>query len=118
MRGFETRALPSPSNELAWHVRVAPDSPCFEGHFEGHPILPAVAELALVEELVRESSVSERAIRAIPSLRFRSTVLPGDEIDVHLGARRADGTRALRLERAGQTVAQGSLAFALEYEDA
>jgi 3-hydroxymyristoyl/3-hydroxydecanoyl-(acyl carrier protein) dehydratase len=118
VRGFEARALPTQSNELAWRVRVAPDSPFFEGHFTDHPILPAVAELALVEELVREASASELAIRAIPSLRFRATVGPGDEIDVRLGAVRADGTRTLRLERAGVTVAQGSVALAREEADA
>ena len=74
-------------------------------------MFPAVAELALVEELVCAAG-QELAICAIPSLRFKAIVRPGDELGVHLSTPNTEGVRNLRILRGSEIVAQGLLVLA------
>jgi 3-hydroxymyristoyl/3-hydroxydecanoyl-(acyl carrier protein) dehydratase len=79
----------------------------FEGHFPGRPILPAVAEIALmVEALPRTTDVE--SLCAIPFMRLRQLVLPGDRLQLSTGA---DMDRHVRVElkRDGTLVANGVL---------
>jgi 3-hydroxyacyl-[acyl-carrier-protein] dehydratase len=69
----------------------------FEGHFPGRPILPGVAELALVA-------------RAIPFVRLRELVMPGDRLQVS-ATRGEDGVTRFSVGRAGKRVANGEITF-------
>jgi len=77
----------------------------FEGHFPGRPILPAVAELALVAR-----ALSDRPVRAIPFVRLRQLVGPGERLN--LAHRQEDDDRVrFELTRDGTLVANGALVF-------
>lgn len=86
---------------------LVPDDYC-AGHFPGRPILPAVALVALVvAELAREVG-RPPALRAIPFLRLRQLIAPGDRLTL---ASRSSGGERVRVEarRDGQVVANGEL---------
>lgn len=91
----------------AWKfsVRVPVDSRYFDGHFEGQPILPAVAQLRLVEDLCRQAFGEGLSVESLSRCRFRSTVGPEALLDVQLGA---DRTRLRwKITSAGEAVADG-----------
>ena len=44
---------------FAAEIRVAPDSPWFDGHFPGRPVLPGVAILSMVFEMVKKKIITE-----------------------------------------------------------
>jgi predicted hotdog family 3-hydroxylacyl-ACP dehydratase len=77
----------------------------FEGHFPGRPILPAVAELALVAR-----ALDNRPVRAIPFARLRQVVSPGETLNL---VRHEEGDDRVRFEltRGGALVANGTLVF-------
>ncbi len=110
MRGFELLAFEDREGERVWSVRVGHDCPFFEGHFDGRPILPAVAELALVQALASDRSRETVTIAAITNLRFRTPIEPGEEFDVHLGAAREDGSSRLHIRSGLRIVASGTVA--------
>jgi 3-hydroxymyristoyl/3-hydroxydecanoyl-(acyl carrier protein) dehydratase len=83
-------------------------SPFFEGHFEGAPILSGVAQLALVELLLRRGS-TPRSLRRIERVRFKSTAGPGDVLRIELGEPDPGGRLRFRVERAGAVVSEGVL---------
>lgn len=58
----------------------------FEGHFEGVPILPGVAQLVLVERALkaRVPGGSEFATRSVRNLKFRAPTTPGMTMDLVL----------------------------------
>jgi acyl-coenzyme A synthetase/AMP-(fatty) acid ligase/3-hydroxymyristoyl/3-hydroxydecanoyl-(acyl carrier protein) dehydratase len=96
-------------HELA--VTVPVDLEYFRGHFEGRPILPAVAQLAAlvipqVAALHPELAAPRRAVR----MKFARTVGPGDALILRLEVRA--GKVRFTLARAGEVVTSG----ALEYE--
>lgn len=58
----------------------------FEGHFEGVPILPGVAQLVLVERALkaRVPGGSEFATRSVRNLKFKAPTTPGMTMDLVL----------------------------------
>ena len=63
-------------------VRVPPDSPWFDGHFPGRPVLPGIAQLAMVQDLLARSLACAGRITAVHRVRFKQAVAPGAALTV------------------------------------
>lgn len=78
----------------------------FEGHFPGRPILPGVAELAMVLDALAREARRPVSIQGIAFARLRQLVFPGDRLE--LVAREQAGARLrFDLKREGVLVANG-----------
>ena len=97
----------------SFRFRLSPESRCFEGHFQGLPVLPGVAHLAMVAIAQAHRSGRERAVVAVHDLRFQRTLGPGDEVDVVLSDR-ADGAIRFEIRRSGAVASSGFVIFATE----
>lgn len=86
---------------------VPTESPLFDGHFPGRPILPGVAELILVAGEMAAAGPS--ALTGVRHVRFRGLVRPGDELDLVL----PEGSARFELRRGVQPIAGGELDFAV-----
>lgn len=84
---------------------VSRDSPWFDGHFEGAPILPGIAHIAFAVE----ACATPKVLLAIRDVRFSRPVLPDDEVEVVLR-----GEREVRFEIRcnGKPASSGVLLFA------
>jgi predicted hotdog family 3-hydroxylacyl-ACP dehydratase len=88
-------------------IDVPSDSAYFAGHFPGRPILPAVAAIVLiVEALPRTAHMG--SLCAIPFMRLRQLVLPGDRLQLSI---RHETDRQVRidLKRDANVIANGAL---------
>lgn len=101
----------------AAHLRasVPLDLRYFDGHFEGNPMLPGIAQLiALVHRRARESFGALGREKRIVRLKFEAVIKPGDVLDVHLERGPAkDGGIQVRFEiRRGETrCASGAIVY-------
>jgi len=77
---------------------VTGDEDFFRGHFPGHPIMPGVliveamaqtAGVLVVATLGAEAEGKLVYFMTIDSGRFRQPVLPGDELELHVGLLRS-----------------------------
>lgn len=100
------------------HLRatVPADLVYFEGHFEGRPMLPGIAEvLLLVHRRARESFGELGREKRIVRLKFESVIRPGDVLDVHLERVTVEGGAELRIElrilRGEQRCASGVIVY-------
>jgi predicted hotdog family 3-hydroxylacyl-ACP dehydratase len=87
-------------------IEVPSGGAYFEGHFPGRPILPGVAELALVLDALAREARRPVSIQGIAFARLRQLVLPGDRLE--LVAREQEAARLrFDLKREGILVANG-----------
>ena len=63
-------------------VTVPEDSPWFDGHFPGMPLLPGIAQLALVEELIARAWERKRKAAQFSRVRFKLKIEPGVPVTV------------------------------------
>jgi 3-hydroxyacyl-[acyl-carrier-protein] dehydratase len=115
----ELSQLSATTEQITASASVEGDSPWYAGHFPGHPILPGIAILALVEETIVASELAEGrrvTMTGIGRVRFRLPVGPGDKMEITVargetgGGRRYPFTVAL----AGEPVCTGVFAAGLE----
>ncbi len=66
---------------LVRETTIAADHPALPGHFPGHPIVPGVVLLALVEELLDDHGLE---VRACPQVKFLVPVAPGTPLALHV----------------------------------
>ncbi|MFH7319913.1 3-hydroxyacyl-ACP dehydratase FabZ family protein [Desulfurivibrio sp. D14AmB] len=89
----------------------APAFPAFNGHFPGHPILPAVVQLAAVRHLAELAVDEQLSPGGCRNVKFRGAVRPDDLLQaaVTLKPRGAGWQAEFSLQRAGETVADGTI---------
>lgn len=63
-------------------IRVPSDSPWFVGHFPGEPILPAVAQLGIVFDVIGRFSGQQIEIEGVERVRFKKMIRPDDPLRV------------------------------------
>lgn len=89
-------------------IDVPADGAYFEGHFPGRPILPGVAELALVLAALERAGNASVSLAGISFVRLRQIVLPGERLELSTRML-ASGNIRFDLKRAGVLVANGEL---------
>lgn len=99
-------------------LRVPTDSRFFEGHFEGMPMLPGVAQLVAIAH--REGERVFGALGAptrVSRLKFQDTILPGDALSLTLEREPgAQTTLRFRIERLLPEGARVASSGTLTYE--
>jgi len=111
---FVVETLSATVDEAHLRAWVPDDLRWFEGHFEGRPMLPGIAQLLLLVqrrgiEVFGPLGREHRIVR----LRFEAVIEPGDIVDVHLERRpEVDGLRLqFVVERAGTACASGAIVY-------
>jgi 3-hydroxyacyl-[acyl-carrier-protein] dehydratase len=70
----------SDEGKISADIKVKPDSPWFSGHFPGDPILPGIAQLAMVFDTIKQGIHDDLKIAAVRRVRFKQIVKPGDQL--------------------------------------
>ncbi len=75
------------SNEIEALSYVPADSPWFTGHFPGEPILPGIALVhALQQVILQNAKAKDENVRldALKRIRFVQPVRPGEELKINI----------------------------------
>lgn len=104
---------PAPMHHVACAV-VPPEHPSLPGHFPGHPIVPGVVLLALVEQAARATLGCSATLESVPAVKFLRPVAPGEPLAITIDSSDWRDSRAVRFVVAagGAAAASGSLRFA------
>ena len=119
---FEVGETTGAGDERVIALRVPVDSRFFEGHFEGMPMLPGVAQLVAIAHREGERVFGTLGTPTrVSRLKFQDTILPGDALSLTLQREPgAQTTLRFRIERAlpeGRKVASsGTLTYESETE--
>ena len=78
---------------------ISADMPFFSGHFPGMPIMPAVAQIEMIQSLLQQHAGRSTIIAGGTGLKFTSPIAPGDILTIRL-----------------QRVSGGEISFAVEHD--
>ncbi len=87
-------------------IAVAFSNAYFEGHFPDRPILPGVAQFALILEALERETRGPVSVQGIAFARLRQIVLPGEHLELQVREQPAQRLR-FDLKRGGALVANG-----------
>jgi 3-hydroxyacyl-[acyl-carrier-protein] dehydratase len=98
------------SQALRVEVHIPPGSPWFDGHFPGAPVLPGIAQLGMVLDLIRQAFNEPVRVTEVSRVRFKQIILPDDRLTVSAEPRpgRA-GTYAFRIAKGEELVCSGTM---------
>jgi 3-hydroxymyristoyl/3-hydroxydecanoyl-(acyl carrier protein) dehydratase len=63
-------------------VTIPADSAWFDGHFPGMPLLPGIAQLAMLEQVIARAWPPERRALKFSRVRFKLKIDPGTPVTV------------------------------------
>jgi 3-hydroxymyristoyl/3-hydroxydecanoyl-(acyl carrier protein) dehydratase len=65
-------------------IEVPSDSVWFDGHFPGEALLPGVAQIAMVVEILCKALGKSVSVTDVNRVRFKLAIKPGERIDVEV----------------------------------
>jgi 3-hydroxymyristoyl/3-hydroxydecanoyl-(acyl carrier protein) dehydratase len=107
--------------EGRWESRARFESSCewFEGHFDGYPLVPGVAFLAILAEAVKKHGLDQGRrlwVFGFSRVRFKRLTLPGEDLQISIKAMPPEPEAELDFSVTcrGETVVQGLLKVKVE----
>ncbi|MBT8341363.1 MAG: hypothetical protein HKP58_10760 [Desulfatitalea sp.] len=92
---------------------VPADSPWFDGHFPGRPVLPGIAQLGMVLALISKATGTALFIRQVGRVRFKRVIPPGSHLTLYAEAKPGKaGQYLFRIEKGSDLVCSGNMTVA------
>lgn len=101
----------SAPSDIRARVMVNDDSPWFSGHFPDHPILPGIAQLKMVVDVIARARRERLWIKRLHRVKFKRIVAPGEQLDIHAAATGTDGLYSFRITHDTQDVCSGMMSL-------
>ena len=108
----ETEARQLPKDELAARATTAAQSGWFSGHFPDNPILPGIAQLKMVADLIAASRQDDVHMSGLSRVKFRKIVRPGEILDIHATFVQIKEHYTFRITSGNDEVCSGVMFFA------
>ncbi len=67
-------------------IEVPASSPWFSGHFPGMPVLPGIAQLDMVHEIIEHSTGLNLRLFRLSRVRFKKNIVPDHSFDIVITA--------------------------------
>jgi len=96
------------SSDIRARVLVDYNSPWFSGHFPDQPILPGIAHLKMVADVIARARQEPRPkIRRLHRVKFKRIVRPGETLDIYVTATDTSGQYSYHITHETQDVCSG-----------
>jgi 3-hydroxyacyl-[acyl-carrier-protein] dehydratase len=101
------------ATDLMADIRIPLESQWFSGHFPNNPVLPGIAQLEMVFNLIRQSTDHPIRLIAVSRVRFKQMILPEDRLRV-VASPKGDqrGVYSFRILKADELVTSGVITVA------
>ena len=99
--------------EIVASVAIDGNSPWFSGHFPDNPILPGIAQLKMVADLISKSAEGNMCLTGVTRVKFRKIVKPGDLLDIRVTSGTKINQYIFKITSGDQDVCSGWMFFTL-----
>ena len=94
--------------EISAEVRVPSDAVWFDGHFPGMPVLPGIAQLALVVEILGQALGKPVSVSSFSRVRFKQAIMPSEPVGITITPNESDAASCtFRLVKNGELACSG-----------
>ncbi|HDO29576.1 MAG TPA: hypothetical protein ENH42_02625 [Desulfobacteraceae bacterium] len=97
---------------MAAKVTTDGDSPWFSGHFPNDPVLPGIAQLEMIADLITASREDTLRMTGLSRIKFRKIVRPGELLDIHAACGKKKDLYTFRITSRNEEVCSGIMLFA------
>lgn len=80
---FDTLAASNDGQEITARCMIKPDAAFFKGHFDSMSVMPAIAQLLMVEALIKNSRWNNHIV-SVQSCKFFDLIRPGQCVQIQL----------------------------------
>ena len=98
------------------HVQVPADAVWFDGHFPGEPILPGVAQLSVVVDLLKEALGHHVTVNQITRVRFKQAIRPNENMTVQITPKESSLAYGFRISSGENPACSGNIKLAKKGE--
>ena len=98
--------------EIRARIRVPADSPWFDGHFPGEPVLPGIAQLGMVHDLICRVLGQQLPVARVSRVRFRQMIRPEQHLTLTVQRDEATGSHRFRITGGEGSICTGQLTLA------
>lgn len=114
--GLEPIPGPLAASAGSSYFKVSERSRCFDGHFDGAPILPGVAHVALALSACVKQAGRPLVLKGLRDFRLKRPLRPGDEVEVVLTEGKDAAFVRFEIRCLGESVTVGLLVFNPAYD--
>jgi len=98
-------------NDMVASVTTDASSPWFAGHFPDDPILPGIAQLKMVADLISGAEEGNLIMTGLSRIKFRKIVRPGELLDIHATRGKEKNKYTFRITSGNEEVCSGVMLF-------
>ncbi len=97
------------NNSMLARMSVKPDSPWFSGHFPDEPILPGIAQLSMVTEILQTVLGINGSLQSVSRVKFKKIIRPDDILDIKINRDKKEHHYSFKITSEQQEVCSGRL---------
>ncbi len=97
--------------KLTKFVKIDGNSPWFSGHFPDDPVLPGIAQLKVVIDLLSSSVADNMRMSSMSRIKFRKIIRPGELLDVNVSSDTKENNFMFRITSGNEEVCSGKMSF-------
>ncbi len=87
------------------------NSPWFSGHFPNNPVLPGIAQLKMVVDLITKSTAGSLRLTGVSRVKFRKIVRPGEQLDIQVAPGNIENHYTFNITSGNEDVCSGKMHF-------
>lgn len=101
-------------DEITAQVTTDAQSSWFAGHFPDNPVLPGIAQLKMVADLISAATADDLQMTGLSRIKFRKIVRPGELLAIHATVGKLKDQYAFRITSSigDEEVCSGMMLFA------
>ena len=106
---FNDHLLNDKEGKMSASVTTTGSSPWFSGHFPDDPILPGIAQLKMVVDLIATSRQGVSHLTGLSRVKFRKIVRPGELLDIQVTCTGREDQFIFRITSGDEEVCSGRM---------
>lgn len=84
------------------------DSLWFSGHFPDNPILPGIAQLSIIFDMIQQTTTEKLSIKEFKRVKFKQIIKPDDLLEIQaVRNQKEPDTYSFMIQVRGETACQG-----------